>query len=361
MSNAENNFELESTSFSSGGSMDSSGNRQVVKRFVYNLVDNSPEKRAEAILDLEKLVPSQGSCMADDSKYVLKSATWNCLDWQNESSKFYIDATYASITNDDEVVEPWDVAPFNITTCIVEEETNFTKAYNSKNKKVVPVVNSAGEPFEAKTKNMVQETKFSFYARNYDVGKVLEFSNSVNASSIRILGQRYKAGTLLLMPFEVKCLTTKEDNGQTEKWKYYQIDMTIRYKEEGWQREFEDIGSKARFNGNKTPELVHQYYPYSNGSISKTPVWGTQQEYMQCDASYRNIRKEGSNLPEHIPYEYAENLPLNSKGELDKDILNSDVADPGFSGYSVRKFNEFKTLHWSSLDIPTEIKKRWRN
>ena len=360
------NFKLETATFNSGGSMSENGKCQIVKRFLYNIVDNSPEMRRRAILDLETLVPAKESCMADDARYTLKSATWNCLDWRNQSTKFYIDATYRRVSDDDEASAPWNLAPFNIVTSPVEEVLPFRMAYNSKNKRCIPVVNSAADPFDIATKEIVQQYSFSFYARDYDIENVLEFSNSVNNSPQRILGQKYSAGTLFLMPFQVECLTTYEDDGYTEKWKYYKIDMSIRYREDGWQREVLDVGNRARFSS-YTPEVIYQYYPFNEASrrFEVYPVWTDAVTYQSDNERYRSWRagtgKNYNNLPANIPYEYGENIPLTSRGYVNSDILNTDITDNNFSEYPVRKFNEFKTLSWRSLDIPSEIKKNWRS
>lgn len=57
------NFSLETVTFTEGGSMDESGSSQIVKRFLYNIVDNSETARRRAVFDLENLVPRKGSCM----------------------------------------------------------------------------------------------------------------------------------------------------------------------------------------------------------------------------------------------------------------------------------------------------------
>ena len=233
---ATTNFRLDTTTFTAGGSMDNSGKCQIVKRFLYDIIDNSPEARRRSILDLETLVPVKGSCMSDDARYTLKSAVWNCLDWRNQSTKFFIDATYQRISDDDAASAPWNLAPFNIVTSAVEQEIPFKLAYNSKNQRCIPVVNSAGDPIDATTREVLPQYAFSFYAKNYDIGNIVEYSNSINKSAEKILGQRYAAGTLFLMPFNVSCLVTYEDDGYTEKWKYYQVDMCIRYNAEGWRR-----------------------------------------------------------------------------------------------------------------------------
>ena len=357
------NFQLETTTFTAGGSMDESGKCQIVKRFLYNIVDNSKEMRHKAILDLEKLVPVKGSCMSDDARYTLKSATWNCLDWRNQSTKFYIDATYRRISDDDEASSPWNLAPFNISCNAVEQQVPFRLAYNSKNQRCIPVVNSAGDPIEEMTNEVIPQYSFSFYAQDYDIESVSEFSNSINSNSMRILGKKYKAGTLFLMPLNVSPLVTYEDDGYTEKWKYFQVDMQIRYREEGWKKLLQDIGNRARFGNNKVPEVIYQYYKYNNGNFETTPVWTDAKTYHSYDAAYRAELERNkalkNRLPAHLPYEYGENIPLD-KGKVNTTVLNTDITADNYQGYPSRKFNEFKTLNWNALDIPSEIKKRWR-
>lgn len=364
---ASTNFQLETTMFTSGGSMDESGKCQITKRFLYNIVDNSDAKRRRSILDLETLVPIKGSCMSDDARYTLKSAAWNCLNWENQSTKFFIDATYRRISDDDEANAPWNLAPFNIVSSAVEQEIPFKLAYNSTNQRCIPVVNSAGDPIDATTREVLTQHTFSFYARSYDIGNIVDFSNSINKSSLRILGQRYPAGTLFLMPFNVSCLVTYEDDGYTEKWKYYQVDMCIRYREEGWRRDLLNVGNRARFGNSKAPEVIYQYYKFdsSSGAFETTPVWTDARTYHAYDAAYRAVLERTpalkKSLPAHVPYEYGENIPLTAEGAVNTAVLNTDITSPNYSGYPSRSFNEFKTLSWSGLDIPSEVKKRWRS
>ena len=356
------NFKLETTTFTTGGSMDESGKCQIVKRFLYDIVNNSEAMRRRSILDLETLVPIKGSAMSDDARYVLKSATWNCLDWRDQSTKFYIDATYRRVSDDDEASAPWNLAPFNVVTSAVEQEVRFKMAYNSKNKRCIPVVNSAGDPIDATTREVIPQFSFSFYAQDYDIGNIIDFSNTINKSSQRILGQRYPAGTLFLMPFTVSCLVTYEDDGYTEKWKYFQVDMCIRYREEGWKQVLLNVGNRARFGSNKAPELIYQYYPFNAASLSfaTTPVWTDAKTYHTANGKYKTAVKGKSNLPASLPFEYGENIPLTNTGAVNTTVLNTDITDASYSGYPTRAFNEFPVKSWSGLDIPTEIKKRWR-
>lgn len=94
----------------------------------------------------------------------MKSASWNCLSWQKQSTKFYIDATYSRVSEDEAASAPWNLSPFNITASAVEEETPFRLAYNSRNRLCIPVVNSAGDPLDAVTRRIIPQITFSFYA-----------------------------------------------------------------------------------------------------------------------------------------------------------------------------------------------------
>ena len=74
-----NNFRLETTTFTAGGSMDESGKCQIVKRFLYNIVDNSESMRQRSILDLETLafrfVQTLSVCAPDALKIYFKTET----------------------------------------------------------------------------------------------------------------------------------------------------------------------------------------------------------------------------------------------------------------------------------------------
>lgn len=356
------NFRLEDIAFLEKASMDESGKCQIIKRFIYEIVDNSAKMRKRATLDLETLVPIKGSAMSDDPRYTLKSATWGCLDWRNQATKFYIDAVYRRVSDDDEASAPWNLAPFNIVSNAIEQEVPFRMAYNSKNQRCIPVVNSAGDPIEAITREIIPQYSFSFYAETYDTENVDAFSNSINKSSQRILGRNFPAGTLFLMPFSVSCLVTYDDDGYTEKWKYYQVDMCIRYRKDGWEQVLLNVGNRARFGSNKTPELIYQYHPFNAATLSfaTTQVWTDAKTYHTANEDYKTAVKGKPNFPANLPYEYGENIPLTTTGAINTIVLNTDITDANYSGYPSRSFKEFRTLSWSGLDIPSEIKKRWR-
>ena len=362
---AESNFLLEDTAFINGGNMDDQGRCQIVKRFIYTIRDNTEANRKRAIIDLASLVPAKGSCMKEDPRYTLKSATWDCYDWKNQSVKFYIDATYRRVS-DDLANAPWNLAPFGISNNAIEREIPFRLAYNKRNKRCIPVVNTAGDPLAATTTETIQQYNFSFYARDYDIENSEIYANSINKNSQRILGKKFRAGTLLLPPFTITPMVTYDDDGVTELWRYFQINMSIQFCAAGWDRVLLNVGNRARFSINKTPELVFQYsrFNQSNHQFYTEKTWTDAKTYHADNSAYRDWLETHPDyaryLPANIPYEYGENLPLNSIGYVDSDILNADIADADFSGYPERSFREFPMLSWSGLNLPAEIKVKWR-
>ncbi len=362
------NFELEDVAFIKGGSMDESGKCQITKRWIYNIVDNSAAKRRRALLDLETLVPVKGSCMADDARYTLKSAQWNCYNWDAQEKKFYIDAVYRRVSDDDEASAPWNLAPFNVRITGLEQVEPFRLAYNGKNKRCLPVVNTAGDPLDASTSNNLIEYNFSFYSENYDEDNVDEYFNSINKNKQRLLGTNHAAGTLLITNFNVLPQITYEDDGYTEKWRYYQVDLTIRANKKGWDQELLNVGNRARFGDSKAPETIYQVYELDETTkrFKTKPSWVNAAAYYAMAKKYSDwyVGQDAAvvaNMPRTLPYEYGENIPLDSTGKVYTEILDQDIARGDFSSYPTRKFQQYESLSWSGLSLPEDVKKRWRS
>ena len=364
---ATNNFILKETAFLNGGRMDESGRHTITKQFQYEIVDNSPAKRRSAIIDLEKYVPAKGSCMSDDVRYILKSAEWDCMDWEKKSHIFYINANYERISDDEESNEPWDLAPFNVSTSTVEEAIAFKLAYDRNNEKTdgknikdVDVVNSAGDPIEANTTEIFQQFSFSYYLRDFDSDKVQEFSNSINSNPENILGHSFPSGTLLLTDINTEYLITYKDDG-TVKWQYTQVNMTIRYNQNGWGRRLLDVGNRARFGNSTKSELIYQYYaPIYGGStveFEEEPTLTNAQGYYTANRAYRAWiaeHEDATGCPAQLPYEFAENIPLTEDGAIDYDVITNGGKYPEI------EFQEYRIKTWNTLSIPTKVKKRWR-
>lgn len=374
---ATDNFILTETAILNGGRMDESGKRSITKRFIYKIVDNSEEKRKRAVLDLETLVPLKGSCMSDDARYIMKTAEWNCLDWEKESDRFYIDATYQRASDDEYKTEPWRLAPFNVSFDTVEETIGFSMAYNrrriengrpgdpvktsSDNVRNVPVVNSAGDPIEANTSETFSQVSFSYYVEKEDAFDLLDFQNSVNATAEKLFGHSFPIGTLLIAAISTEGLVTYQDDGYTVKWKYSQVNVTARYNPDGWWRRQLDVGNRAKFGTSTKSELIYQYYaPIYDGStvtFDEVPTLTNAQGYYTANREYREWlagNEDASNCPAQLPYEYAENIPLASDGTIDLDAL------AGTTPYPENEYRDCKVMTWSTLSFPTDAKRRWR-
>ena len=362
------NFQLEDVAFIEGGSMDESGKCQITKRWIYNIVDNSDAMRRRALFDLETLVPRRGSCMADDARYTLKSAKWNCFNWDAQEKKFYIDAVYRRVSDDDEASAPWNLAPFNVRISGLEQVEPFRLAYNHKNQRCLPVVNTAGDPIEASTSNNLIEYNFSFYSEHYDEDNVDEYFNSINKNKQRLLGTPHAAGTLLITNLSVIPQITYEDDGYTEKWRYYQVDLNIRANKKGWNQELLNVGNRARFGDSKAPETIYQVYELDETTkrFKTKPSWVNAAAYYAMAKKYsewyvKQYAADVANMPRTLPYEYGENIPLDSTGKVYAAILDQDIASGDFTSYPTRKFQQYELLSWSGLSLPEDVKKRWRS
>ena len=355
------NFLLETTTFVNGGRMDESGKRTIVKRFIYMIRDNSEAKRRNAVFELAELVPRKGSCMSDDARFVMKSAEWNCFDWNKQSVKFYIDATYQRASDDEEASAPWNLSPFNFSARAVEEIVAFKKAYDEDNQRTIPVLNSAGDPFDANTVEIFPEFSFSYYVHDFDTSRIYDFSNAVNATSQRIAGKSFPAGTLLIADINTEGLVTYEDDGYTVKWKYTQVNLTLRYNPDGWMRKLLDVGNRAIFGNSTKSELIYQYYApiYSGSTVTfdEVPTLTNAQGYYTANREYRAWlaeNEDASGCPAQLPYEYAESIPLTEEGKINYEILLNG------GDYPEKEYKDKRIKTWNSLDIPSEIKRRWR-
>lgn len=364
---SNSNFELETTTFVNGGRMDENGKRTIVMRSIYTIRDNSEAKRRRAVFDLADLVPQRGSCLKDDPRYVMKSAEWNCLDWKNQSVKFYINSTYERVS-DENVTYPWELPPFNVSASTVEEAIAFKTAFDRNNEKDrkdnernVDVVNSAGDPIEANTNEIFQQFSFSYYRQGFDVGNIQEFANSINQTEQRILGHNYPAGTLLIVDLSTDMLKTPATNDEDTEWTYTQINLTLRYNQNGWGRRLLDVGNRAIFGDSTKSELIYQYYaPIYDGStvtFESSPTLTNAQGYYTANREYKvwlAEHEDAIGCPSQLPYEYGENIPLTEDGKIDYTLIEDGGKYPEI------EFQEYPLKTWNTLSIPNQVRRRWR-
>ena len=344
-------FKFLDAAFLESGKMDENGRRQLTKRFLYRLKEGD---RKLALIQLGEMVPKLGTGMVEDSRYVCKSAAWDCLSTRNNAKEYYIDVLYDRVSDDEVASAPWNLKPFNCKRDTVSLQMPFTMAFDDQNERTILVANSAGDPFSAETTEKVRQFTFSFYAQNYGDVDELKYGNSVNKDFQRVLGINCAAKTLLLLPFSITKLVTYENDGVTVKWEYYQIDMVMRHRTEGWERCILDVGNRAIFDG-KYPEQIYQYFKVSSeGAMGSEILFTNAKTYEKANLLYQKT----NNIV--LPYELAENVPL-TKGKVDMEIIKAqttEAADKKKKTYPVRKFREFPVLSWRALDLPEDLTKR---
>lgn len=140
--------------------------------------------------------------------------------------------------------KPWELRPDNIEFSYPEVNVRFEASYNSTGKlyektgrdssgntvytPVLPVANSAGDPFTAeRTVNYIQMS-FTFATRNWDVMNAIKYGNSINSKDITVCGLQIPAGQALLMPPECSYITVYEDNSSRVKWEYWSVRIVIK-------------------------------------------------------------------------------------------------------------------------------------
>lgn len=186
------------------------------------------------------------------------------------------DDSGASVTSE---TKPWKLKPDNIEFTYPEMNVKFEASYNSTGKlyekvydpgtgsmvyhPVLPVANSAGDPFlmERTVRNI--QMSFTFSAQNWSISHAINYGNTINANEITVVGLTIPAGRALLLPPECSYITVYQDNSSKIKWQYWSVRIIIQIDVTGLllNRKVLNIGDRALF-----PAL-----PYSDALIT-TPI-----------------------------------------------------------------------------------------
>ena len=174
------------------------------------------------------------------------------------------DDSGAAVTSE---TKPWKLRPDNIEFTYPEMNVKFEASYASTGKiydetekktdshgnpiltPLVPVVNSAGDPFllERTVRNI--QISFTFSAQNWDINHAINYGNTINANEITVVGLKIPAGKALLLPPECTYITVYEDNSSKIKWQYWSVRVIIQIDVTGLllSRKVLNIGDRALF------------------------------------------------------------------------------------------------------------------
>ena len=306
------------------------------------------------------------------------------------------DDSGATVTSD---TKPWKLKPDNIEFSYPEMNVAFEASYNSTGRlykmvydakegtvyePVLPVANSAGDPFllERTVRNL--QMSFTFSAQNWNIEHAINYGNTINANEITVVGLTIPAGRALLMPPECTYLTVYEDNSSRVKWRYWSVKIIIQIDMTGLLllRKVLNIGDRALFPAitNYSDDLITTpvTFPASSGAAQickfrkykKTELTGGEYNFSQygdnvfCSwdqfIAFRQeaisksaaLKKSSTAYTGGIVDPHCEQLtkmPLiaygTNKGQLDTAAITSGK-------YSSLSFREYPYKSWAALNLP---------
>ena len=293
---------------------------------------------------------------------------------------------------------PWKLKPDNIEFTYPEMNVKFEASYNSTGKlyekvydpgtgslvylPVLPVVNSAGDPFQMERTVRNIQMSFTFSAQKWQITHALNYGNTINANEITVVGLTIPAGRALLLPPECSYITVYEDNSSKIKWQYWSVKIAIHVDVTGLllNRKVLNIGDRAFF-----PDLPYEddlidgiTFPASNGpaqicrfrKFKRNNLSGGKYNFSQYGAAVycsweqfvafrqealsisSSLQKTDTNYTGGIVDPQCEQLskmPLvaygTTKGQLDTAAITSGQ-------YSSLSFREYPYKSWAALNLP---------
>ena len=381
-----------------------------IPKRLYFKVPNGQDPRQYSDLDVysHPLFPQKNSALAADPRYKFYgNAT---VRHELDDGKYFTAELEYSTENPNATdsdgkpvtseTKPWKLRPDNIEFSYPEMNVKFEASYNSTGKlyekiydsengssiykPVLPVTNSAGDPFllERTVRNL--QMSFTFAAQNWNINNSIVYGNTINSNEITVVGLKIPAGRALLMPPECTYMTVYEDNSSRIKWQYWNVKVVIQIDMTGLllMRKVLNIGDRALFPENyyyddliASPTIV---IPPSEGAgqickfrkYIKTEQAGGEYNFSQCgdivycswdqfiafrgEAIARSaaLKKKDTKYTGGIVDPQCEQLtkmPLiasgTNKGQLDTAAITSGQ-------YSSLSFREYPYKNWSSLNLP---------
>lgn len=299
------------------------------------------------------------------------------------------DADGNKVTQD---TKPWKLKPTDIDFFYPENTVAFTAAYNSNGKKydndgnvLVPVVNSAGDPFAAETSVRDLQVSFTFASQNWNPGEAMQYANSINSKEIKVVGITIPAFCGLLMPPKCSYITVYKENSTSIKWQYWSVtaNILINYSGTRMTRRFMDVGDRARFAAiNLYGDKMLSDAGVSNQTLAATPVasqichfrltkkigdeyipagkliFCSWDQYLQArwiyqDASQKLMKNKKISSIYDLQCEQDTQMPLASDGSLLLGaIQGTDENKTNPKQYRTKAFREFTQKDWKGLNLP---------
>ena len=240
-------------------------------------------------------------------------------------------------------VLPWNAPVFNFSILPVDNILPFDLAYKNgdgQGSPSKPVVSSSGTPLGANTNKPNISLKFSYYLRSVRDSWAIDYYNTVNASGVTVANVYIAKGTGLLRSFGSSLKRTYNEDGSL-KYTYYQVDVEIEIRSEGWSRQLADM-SVFMLSGGSPARIYHDgvgKYPES------TFGFGTREQIFKAI--------DDSSLSESEKDEAKDGVqPVDEPVTLDGESGSLSFTSGGKFKPEYIKFNEFYAKSWGSLNLP---------
>ncbi|MFQ3578665.1 MAG: hypothetical protein SNJ71_00815 [Bacteroidales bacterium] len=239
---------------------DKDGQISTTRVFVFYF--NEAESAATVLRDAN--IPELGTAHPDNSTLLATSISISePMEGDTiKSGKYEVTVTYTRPQNNISIqstVPPWDRDPFNISFSPLEIVVPFQKGYDQQKdvngSPSVPVLNSAGDPFEDSTTQMNLIIKFSYNLKFFDPIWIIKYMDTINKSDVQILGVEIPARKGRIKNLAASKMQTYKENGSLE-YEYYQVDIEIEVAKSEWKKEIMQRGLFAL----QTPNTISSKY-----------------------------------------------------------------------------------------------------
>jgi hypothetical protein len=376
--------------------------KAVIKRKLFFIAEADDEDAVD-ILSLE-IFPKKYSAHPKHSAYKYYGNA--SIEPLSERSKIWVAELEYSTTNPSsgsggknndgtaETIEPWKLAPDNISLNAAEITVPFKQGYFLNEDLGFTVLknvcNSAGDMYEEQKTARNLELSFSYAVKSWNSNNLMKYTNSTNSDTITVAGVTIPANCGVLKNLSPTFVTVYEENSTKIKWTYWQVSVTIIIDNTGTiiKREFLDVGDRAKFfsiNIGKDQLLTDAQITNTILPISTPPsqicrfrltqniagtgepavyaptgdiVMCSWEQYLAAAKLYQEAAKivgrKNESARNYMPeVEQMQKMPLDGSGFLFEEAIDGLPAYNG-SEYKTRVYYENEPLSWAPLNLPTK-------
>jgi len=190
-------------------------------------------------------VPAQGAAHPDNAQ--LKAGAISCSPPQEgdgvASGRYDVTVSYimpeGGYEGRDRTTPPWQMPPYDIAKSGKEYIVPFVKAYadgNQHGTPTVPVVNSAGDPYEDSVPRYNSILRFSFNLRDFNEEWPVKYIDSINAAAAKIVDVTIPARRGRIASLGGSKLEIFDAEGALQ-YEYWRVDVEIEIAAEEWKKE----------------------------------------------------------------------------------------------------------------------------